>query len=323
MMCPFARLLLVLALSGAVTSALAQSFPSRPVRLIVPFAPGGGADLIARLIAQEFGKAWAHNMVVENRAGAGGTIGTDAVAKAAPDGHTLLFATMAANGVAPSLYAKIPYNSERDFAYIAPLTRAPSVLLVNANVPVNTLKELADLARKQPGKLTYASPGAGLSGHLGMELILRSMGVDVLSVHYKGAAPASQAMAVGETNMTLDLIPTGVNYVKSGKAKALAVTSQARLPQLPDVPPLNEAIGLNLVLYTWQGLAAPAGTPKEAITKIHQDLQGILGNAELRERLERMGSEPFSMSPEAFTQYVAAEIKRWAEVVRQTGAKAD
>lgn len=305
----------------ALSAAAQPAFPSRPVKIIVPYPAGGPSDLLARLAALEFGKLWPQNVIVENRAGAGGTIGTDAVAKAAPDGHTLLWATMAANAVAPSIYAKLPYDPLKDFAYISGFTRQASVLLVNASVPANTLKELIEYTRANKGKTTYASPGIGLSGHLGMELILRAAGMEVLHVPYKGSAPASLAMSTGETQMTLDLVPGALNYLKSGKAKAIAISSEGRSTVLPEVPTLSEALGRRLAFSTWQGMAAPTGTPPEIIAKIFADLQTILKQPEMRERLARIGAEPYDLPPEQFTQLIRDEAKRWGDIVRAAGIR--
>lgn len=308
---------------GVVVGAVAQTFPNRPVKLLIPFPPGGPTDVIGRLLAQEFSRIWPHNMVVENRGGAGGLIGTEAVAKAAPDGHTVLHATMAANAVAPTLYAKVPYDTVRDFIYVAPFVKQASVLLINSRLPPNTLKELIEYVRANKGKLTYASPGIGLSGHLGMEMILRATGMEVLHVPYKGAAAASQAVVAGETDLTLDPVPTAINYIKSGKAKAIAITSEARASQLPDTPTLIELGYPGLIVSTWQGMAVPAGTPKEIVAQLYQDLQRVKNAPDVRERFARMGAEVFDLSPEQFSQFVREESRRWGEVVKQVGAKVE
>lgn len=312
--------MLALCAQGAV---MAQSYPSRPVKWMIPFPPGGPTDVIGRLLAQEFSRIWPHNMVVENRGGAGGLIGTDAVAKAAPDGHTVLHATMAANAVAPTLYTKVPYDTMRDFIYVAPFVKQASVLLINARLPPSTLKELVEYVRANKGKLTYASPGIGLSGHLGMEMILRATGMEVLHVPYKGAAASSQAVVAGETDLTLDPVPTAINYIKSGKAKAIAITSESRAAQLPDTPTLVELGYPGLIVSTWQGLAVPAGTPKEIVAQLYQDLQRVKNAPEVRERFARMGAEIFDMPPDQFSQFVRDESRRWGEVVKQVGAKVE
>jgi tripartite-type tricarboxylate transporter receptor subunit TctC len=304
-------------------SAAAQTYPSRPVKLIVPFPPGGGADVLARVFAQELSRLWSQSLVVENRSGAGGMIGTEVVAKAAPDGYTLLHATQAANAVAPTLYAKVPYNAERDFVYIGPLGRQASVLLTAAKVPANNLKDLVEHVRTNKGKVSYAGPGIGLSGHLGMEMILHATRMEVLHVPYKGSAPASQAVVAGETDMTLDLVSTGAVYVNAGKVNPIAVTGQARSPQLPGTPTFAELGFADLVIYTWQGMAAPAGTPKDIVDKLQRDLQAVKNAPELRERLSRMGIEPFNMSSAEFGPFVQAESKRWGDLVRRIGVKVE
>lgn len=316
------KLFVVLA-TFAPSIAHAQTYPNRPVKLIVPFPPGGGADVLARVYAQELSRLWSQTLVVENRPGAGGMIGTDVVAKATPDGYTLLHATQAANAVVPTLYAKVPYNAERDFVYVAPLGRQPSVLLAGTKVPAGNLKDLVEHVRANKGKISYAGPGIGLSGHLGMEMILQAVGMEVLHVPYKGSAPASQAVVAGETDLTLDLVSTGSAYVNGGKAKAIAVTGQARSPQLPGVPTFAELGYADLVIYTWQGIAVPAGTPKEIIAKLQNDLQAVKNSPELRERLPRMGIESFDLSPEDFGRFVQGESKRWGDVVRRIGIKVE
>ncbi|MFN0304912.1 MAG: Bug family tripartite tricarboxylate transporter substrate binding protein [Burkholderiales bacterium] len=311
-------------LAAIVTfAAQAQTYPNRPVKLIVPFPPGGGADVLARVFAQELGRLWSQTLVVENRPGAGGMIGTEVVARATPDGYTLLHATQAANAVAPTLYAKVPYNAERDFVYVAPLGRQPSVLLAGTKVPAGNLKDLAEVVRANKGKISYAGPGIGLSGHLGMEMILQAVGMEVLHVPYKGSAPASQAVVAGETDLTLDLVSTGSVYVNAGKAKAIAVTGQARSPQLSGTPTFAELGYADLVIYTWQGIAVPAGTSKEIIAKLQSDLQAVKNSPELRERLPRMGIESFDLSPDEFGRFVQGESKRWGDVVRRIGIKVE
>jgi tripartite-type tricarboxylate transporter receptor subunit TctC len=312
---------LVLALASFAVQA--QPYPNRPVKLIVPFPPGGGADVLARVFAQELSRLWSQSLVVENRPGAGGMIGTDVVAKAAPDGYTLLHATQAANAVVPTLYAKVPYNAERDFIYIGPLGRQASVLLAAAKVPANNLKDLIEHVRSNKGKVSYAGPGIGLSGHLGMEMILQATRMEVLHVPYKGSASASQAVVAGETEMTLDLVSTGSVYVNAGKVKPIAVTGNARSPQLPGTPTFAELGFADLVIYTWQGMAAPAGTPTELVEKLQRDLQMVKSNPELRERLSRMGIEPFNLSTAEFGPFVQAETKRWGDLVRRIGVKVE
>ena len=316
------RLLMLLAALASFT-AQAQSYPNRPVKLIVPFPPGGGADVLARVFAQELSRLWSQSLVVENRPGAGGMIGTDVVAKAAPDGYTLLHATQAANAVTPTLYAKVPYNAVRDFVYIGPFGRQASVLLAATKVPANNLKELVEHVGRNKGKVSYGGPGIGLSGHLGMEMILHATGMAVLHVPYKGSASASQSVVAGETEMTLDLVSTGSVYVNAGKATPIAVTGQARAPQLPNTPTFSELGFPDLVIYTWQGLAAPAGTPKDVVDKLQRDLQAIKSTPELRERLARMGIEPFDLSSAEFGPFVQAESKRWGDLVRRIGVKVE
>jgi tripartite-type tricarboxylate transporter receptor subunit TctC len=321
---PLRRLALLAATFLACATALAQQpYPNRPVKLIVPFPAGGPTDVVARLFAQEMSAAWGQNMLVENRAGAGGTIGTDAVAKSASDGYTLLLATLAANATAPSMYAKLPYDPAKDFAYIGTLASQPNVLVVNPSVPASTLKELIDYAKTNKGKLSYSSPGVGLSGHLGMELVLQATGMDVLHVPYKGSAPASQAMFAGETQMTLEGINLALSYTKSGKARAIAIAYRQRAALLPDVPTFGE-LGLpNIEVYSWAGVAAPAGTSKDVLAKIERDLIAVLRKPDMRDRLAKVGSEPLELTAEAFERFVRTEGKKWGDIARKVGARLD
>ena len=317
------RSMAAIALLALASVASAQQYPSRPVKLIVPFPPGGSTDIVARIIAQELTAFWSNPVVVENRAGAGGTIGADAVAKAAPDGYTLLLATLVTNATAPNIYAKLPYNPERDFTYVSPLTKTMNLLLVHPSIPANSLQELIAYVRANKGKVAYSSPGVGLSGHLGMEIILQATGMEALNVPYKGSAPAAQGMMAGETAMTLDLVPSSIGYLKSGKAKAIAVASDKRSPLLPDVPTFAEVGGPRVEIYTWNGIAAPASTPKEVVAKIHADVQTAMKKPEVRDRFLKMGADPLDLTAEEFPRFVQSESKKWGEVARRLGIRLD
>jgi tripartite-type tricarboxylate transporter receptor subunit TctC len=302
--------------------AWAQSdYPSRPVRIVVPFPPGGNTDITARMMADQFSKMWGKPVIVENRAGAGGTVGTDFAAKAAPDGYTLQLAALATNATAPSVYPKLPYDPLKDFAYIAPLTFTPNVLLVNSKLPVKNLKELVDYARANQGKLNFSSPGVGISNHLAMELLLKEAGINAVHVPYKGSAQATTAVLSGEVQMTLDPVSSSIAHIRSGALRPLGVSSRTRSPMLPDVPTIGEAGIPNVEAYTWTGLAAPAGTPKEIVAKIHRDVTAILKLPEIRERFAGMGSDLVVMTPDEFQAFNARESKKWGDIARRVGAK--
>lgn len=308
---------------GVASVAHAQSYPSRPVRLVVPFPPGGATDVVARLIAQELSQMWPQPVVVENIAGAGGTIGTDRVAKSVPDGYTLLFATLATNATAPSVYSKLPYDPQRDFTYLAPISTTTNVLVVNPKLPVNSVRELIDYARANKNQMTYSSPGTGLSGHLGMEMFLAAAGIEALNVPYKGAAPATLAVISGEVMMSLDPSASALSHVRAGKVKALAVLAPKRSPLLPDVPTIDEAGVKGVEVYTWNGLAAPTGTPTDVTAKISRDMTALLNKPEMRDKLVKMGADPLLLSPAEFEKFIRSEAKKWGDIVKRTGVKLD
>ncbi len=317
------RVIAAAALVACTFAAQAQTYPVRPVKLVVAFPPGGPTDVVARIFAQELGALWPAPMLVENRAGAGGLIGTEAVARAAPDGYTLIIATTANHASAPHLYTKLPYDPQTDFVYVAPLTATSSVLLVHPAVPATSVKELVEYLKARKGQVNYSSPGRGLTGHLGMEMILAATGTEAVNVPYKGSAPAGAAVAAGEVQMTLDPTPTAINYIRSGKARGLAVTSTARSPLLPELPTFAEAGYPGIEVTTWNGLAAPAGTPAEAVERIRRDLATIMKKPEVRERLARMGAEPLEMAPAEFERFIREQSRRMGEVARRLNLRLD
>ena len=311
------------AILAAPLAVQAQDYPSRPVRIVVPYPPGGNTDIVARLMADQLGKLWGKPVLVENRAGAGGTIGTDYVAKAAPDGYTLQLAALATNATAPAVYPKLPYDPTKDFAYIAPLTFTSNVLVVNAKLPVSSLKDLIAYARANKGKLNYSSPGVGLSNHLAMELFLKATDLEAMHVPYKGSAQATTAVIAGEVQMSLDPVSSSVQNIKAGTLKPLGVSARSRSPQLPDVPTLAEAGVPGVEAYTWTGLAAPAGTPADIIARLHRDVVTIMKMPEMRERMAAMGSEIVDMSPQQFQAFIRSEAQKWGDIARRVGAKAE
>jgi tripartite-type tricarboxylate transporter receptor subunit TctC len=313
----------VLCLVLAPVLAQAQDYPSKPVRIVVPYPPGGNTDIVARLMADQFGKLWGRPVVVENRAGAGGTMGTDYVAKAAPDGYTIQLAALATNATAPSVYSNLPYDPVKDFTYIAPLTFTSNVLVVNAKLPVSSLKEFIAYARANRGKLNYSSPGVGLSNHLAMELFLKAAGIEALHVPYKGSAQATTAVISGEVQMTLDPVSSSVQHIKAGSLKPLGVSARTRSPQLPEVPTFAEGGVPGVEAYTWTGLAAPVGTPAEIVARLHRDVGTIMKLPEMRERMAAMGSEIVDMNPQQFQAFIRSESQKWGDIARRVGAKAE
>jgi tripartite-type tricarboxylate transporter receptor subunit TctC len=318
----YRRLGILTTLCLALTSiaAHAQTWPSRGVRIVVPFPPGGATDIIARLVAEQMTRDWSQPVVVENRAGAGGTIGTDLVAKAQPDGYTLLLATLATNAIAPAVYPKLPYDPVRDFTPITPLAGTVSAIAINPAIPVQTLAEFIAYARARPGQLAFSSPGAGVSAHLAMEHFAQVAGLKMIHVPYKGSAPALNAVVAGEVAATFDPIASLAPLAKAGRVRALAISGRERSALLPDVPTIAEAGVRGVESYTWNGLAGPAGLPAAIVDRIHADVSRMLRSDSLRQRLASMGSDALLMSPKEFADFVASETTKWGDIARATGA---
>ncbi len=320
-------LLAALALVAAV-DAWAQAYPSRPVRIVVPFPAGGTTDILARLIGQELQKTWGQPVVIENRGGAGGNIGSEVVAKSPPDGYTLLMGTVGTLSINLPLFAqnnnKLPYHPLNDFAPITNVAAVPNVMVVPATLPVNNVKEFIALAKSKPGGLNMASSGNGTSIHLTGELFKSLTGTFMVHLPYRGSAPALQDMLGGSTQVMFDNLTSSLAFIRSGKLKALAVTSLVRSPAIPNVPTMEEAAGLKGFDATaWFGLVAPAGTPKEIITKIRNDVAKAMESAEVREKFAAQGALPIADTPEQFTAYIKSEIEKWTRVVKFSGAKID
>jgi tripartite-type tricarboxylate transporter receptor subunit TctC len=306
--------------------AIAQStasYPSRPVKLVVPFPPGGPLDIVGRALAQKLGEAWGQSVVVDNRPGAGGNIGADLVAKSPPDGYTILMGALSTHAVNPSLYAKMPYDAVKDFAPITLVAITPNVLVVNASLPVNSAKEFIAYAKANSGKLAFGSGSNGSAGHLAGELFKVDTGTDVIHVPYKGGAPATQALLAGDTQFMFDNLANAMPQVKAGKLKALAVTTAQRSKLAPELPTMAEAGLPGFDISTWFGLFAPAGTPKEVIAKWNAEVTKILTSAEMRERLVAQGAEPAPTTPAEFAAFIDKEIPKYARIVKASGAKVD
>ncbi|MHA7684646.1 Bug family tripartite tricarboxylate transporter substrate binding protein [Cupriavidus sp. PET2-C1] len=312
---------LPLALGAA--PAAAAAWPEKPIRLVVGFPPGGPVDTHARILAEKLQPILGQSVVLDYKAGAAGNIGSDSVAKAAPDGYTLLLANTGQMAINGALYPKLPYVMPRDFAPVARTALIPLVMVVNNNVPARNLKEFIGYARANPGKLNFASGGNGGISHLMPEMFKQASGTFIVHIPYKGSAPALTDVMGGQAQMMADSIPLFTQYIKAGKVRALAVTSRHRSPALPDVPTMEEAGLKNFEVVGFYGMLAPAGTPKEVVAKLSGALQAVLGEADTRAKLEQQGAEAAWQGPEAFGQTIAAEQKRWGQVIKASGAKID
>ncbi len=313
------RLLLTLLLALPLHAALAQ-YPNRAVKLIVPFPPAGATDIVGRIVAQKLGERLGQSVVVENKPGAGGAIGSDLVAKSAPDGYTLLMATTSTHSIGPSLQ-KLPYDPIRDFAPITHVANVPNVLVVSPQLPVASVKELVAYAKARPGQLNYASSGIGTIVHLNAELFRMLTGVDMVHVPYKGTALAIPDVANGSIAMLFDSLASVQPHIRSGKVKPLALNAQQRSALLPEVPTFPEAGLAAFDRYTWFGMFAPAGTPKDIVARVQTDVVAALRAADLRERFASVGAEPVGSTPEQFVERILSDTARWAEVIRAANVK--
>jgi tripartite-type tricarboxylate transporter receptor subunit TctC len=313
----FAAFALLLSVNG-----LAQS-PGQPMRLVVPFPPGGTADLLGRLVAQRLGDALKTTVVIDNRVGAGGSVGAEVVAKAPPDGTTLLLGNASTHAINQWLYKRIGYDPIKDFAPIAQVANVPLIMLVHPSLPVKSAKDLVALARKRPGQMNYASGGAGSTTHLSMELLKTLLKLDIAHIAYRGSGPALSALMAGEIPVMIELMPSALALVKAGKLEALAVTSGKRSALLPDVPTLAETVSPGYEVASWFGVIAPAGTPAATISRLNAEIVKFMATAEVRDRMLTLGAEPATGSPDDFLKFIRAEGARWEKVVQSSGAKAD
>ena len=317
-----APLLIGSTLLSPVIFAQGSNYPSKPIKIIVPFTPAGTTDILARAVANEMTKALGQSVSVENRAGAGGNLGSDAVAKAPPDGYTLLVGAVSPQAINVSLYPNMPYDVMRDFEHITLIAAVPNLLEVNPGVPVSTVKELIEYAKARPGKLAYASSGSGTSIHLSAELFKSMTGVEMLHIPYKGSSPAVTDLISGQVQLMFDNLPSSLQQVKAGKLRAIAVTSSKRSPVLPDIPTIAESLP-GYEASSWFGMHAPAKTPRDIINKLYATVAKSLRTPEMTERLSSQGADPVGNTPEQFTEFVRAEIAKWAKVVKASGAKVE
>src|SRR6267142_2004335 len=307
----------------AAGEAGAQSWPSKPVRVVVPFAPGGTADTLGRLVAHKLGETFKETFVVENRAGAGGVVGSELVAKAAPDGYTLVVSGVASHCIAPALSKSFQFDPLRDFTHIALFGGPPGVLVVNPSLPAQELKQFIAYARKEPGKLAYGSPGNGTQGHLIAEQLKQVAGIEMTHVPYKGASLAVADLIAGHVTVTSTTLTTAATLIKSGRARALAVSSVKRVPDFPELPTFAELGYPELSALIWFSLSGPAGMPSGIVSRLNVEVRRILQLSDVRERLRPEGIEPGDLDPKEFTAFLAAEVKRWGPIIRASGATAD
>ena len=299
------------------------NYPSKPIRIVVTYPPGGPTDLVARALGQKFTETWSQPVVIDNRAGAGGIIGTEVVARAAPDGYTLLLGTSAGLAINPALTPKLPYNAFTDFAPVSLVVINPQILVFNASFPPNSVKDLIQTAKSKPGAINYASVGAGSPNHMGMELLKSMTGIDMVHVPYKGTAPAITDLLAGQVSLMFNSMPSVLPQVRAGKLKGIAVGSARRSAAAPEVPTVAEAGVPGFEYVTWYGIFAPAATPKEIVAKLHKEIVRILAEPQTAQRFASQGAEPASTSPAELGKFMRDEHERWKHVIKSARIKID
>jgi len=319
------RWMSALAVAAALVApgeAPAQGYPTKSIRLVAPSTPGDAPDVIARLVAERLSAALGQQVVVENRPGAGGVVGSEIVAKSAPDGYTLIMGNAGSHGINAAVYSKLPYDILKDFAPVSQIAVAPNIFVVNPGLPVTTIPEFIAYAKARPGQLSYASGGNGSSSHMSMELLKSMAGIDVVHVPYKGSTPALTDVISGQDAVMSVNMPPAVPHVKSGRLRALAVTTRSRTPSMPDLPTVAESLpGYETV--AWFGVLAPAGTPKDVVNRLSMEIAKIARSPDMRERLEGMGAEPVGGTPEEFGAVMARDIAKWTALAKSVGIKID
>jgi tripartite-type tricarboxylate transporter receptor subunit TctC len=305
-------------------NANAQTWPSKPVKLVVPHAPGGNSDTFGRILAAKLGERLGQQVLVENRAGAGGTVGSEFVARSAPDGYTLLVGDNGTHGIASTLYTKLPYKVPADFTSVTLGASFPTVLLVNPSVPAQTINEFVALAKAQPGKMAYSSAGTGNGSHLAIDMFLQAAGgLQLTHIPYKGGAPAVLAALSGDVQMTSVSVNTALPHIKSGKLRVLAISSSKRSPAIPDVPTLAESGIPGAEADSWLGIFGPAGIPEPVLARLYQEIAAALNDPPIRERLAGIGLEVVASTPAQLQSMLPAEVRKWGEAVRRSGARLD
>jgi len=303
--------------------AHAQAYPSKPIRFVVPYPAGGPLDTIARLLGAKVGESVKQPVVVDNKPGAGGNIGADIVAKSPADGYTILMGAVATHAINPTLYKSIPYDPIKDFSPVTQVASTPNVLVVHPSVPAASVREFIAHAKANPGKLNFGSGSTGSAGHLAGELFKSMAGVDMTHIPYKGAAPAMQDLVAGQIQLMFDNLASALTQVRAGKVKALAVTTAKRTPFAPEIPTVAESGLPGFDISTWFGVFAPAGTPREALDRLHAEFAKALAAPDVREKMINMGAEPVGNRPEEFAAFVRAEAEKYAGVIKASGAKVD
>lgn len=313
--------LIALLCAGLATLAHAQGYPSKPVRIVAPFGAGSTIDIIGRLIVPKLTEALGQPVIVENRPGAGGMIGMDAVAKSAPDGHTLIIGALGPLAMNPALYPKTPFDPVKDFAAVCLLATGPVVIAVHPSIPAQTVKDLIDLAKKRPGQLNFGSPGVGSSPHLTGELFKLITKTDIVHVPYKGNAEAITDLIGGQLSIVFTGVPPVVPLAKAGKVRLLATTGKQRMPNLPEVPTIREAGIEGADVLIWYGVVAPAATPKDVVARLNREIVKIMNTPDVREKFSQQGVDPASSTPDEFAQMIRDEVTRWGKVIRSAGIK--
>ena len=294
----------------------AQQYPQKTIRIVVGFPPGGGTDVVARIIGAKLGDLWGQTVVVDNRAGATGTIGADIVAKSAPDGYTLIMGHVNSHGIAPNLFKKLPYDAQRDFAMVAYVGYVPNVLVVHPSIPAKTVKELTAIAKTRPGQLNYASSGVGSTQHLAGEMYKLATGVNIVHVPYKGSGPAVIDLLAGHVSMNFDTMPPVLSHIRAGKLRALALTTPKRSPTMPEVPTMMESGLTGFSMTNWYGVMAPGKTQREIVTKLNAEINKIVMIPDQKTKLEEVGTQLDPMSPEQFAKFLESEIAKYAKLIK-------
>jgi len=303
--------------------ALAQAWPAKPIRLMVPFPPGGSTDIVARIVAQKLSERLGQPIVIENRGGAGGTIGTAIIAKSAPDGYNLAVASTSTHLVAPGVYAKLDYDPVKDFAPVGLMAVSPYLLAVTPSVPAKTLKELVALAKARPGKLNYASAGVGSTTHLAMEMLKHASGTFMLHIPYNGNGPAGTALIGGQVEVLFGSLPSLLPHAKSGRARALAVGTPKRSPSLPDVPTVAESGYPGFDASLWLAIMAPAGTPQPILERLNKEIVALVATADTREAFDKAGTEPLTGTPADLAAMIRDGVPKYAQIIKTAGVKAE
>lgn len=316
------RLLIAACALLPLSSHAADDYPSKPVRLIVPYSPGGPVDIVARLTAQKLTDELKQQVIVDNRAGGGGNIAVEIVARSSPDGYTLLMGSNGTNAINPSLYPKLPVDPARDLASIGMVASSAMILVTHPSVSANSIKELVALAKAKPGSINFASSGSGSTAHLSSELFKSMAGVNLVHIPYKGAGPALTDLVAGQVQIMFTGISSTLPYVKSSRLKALGVSSEKRVPILPDVPTVNEEIP-GYEVATWYGVFAPVQIPKTYVAKLNQTMARIFSTTDARQRLSALGADPITLTPDQFNAAIRKETAKWAKVIKESGARPD